>query len=514
MSIKDVLMMVIVAVGIMWATEYVISRFTKKSPQTEEVAVQAGQSYVAPKTVQEIKPQNEEVAFVEGVRLAPATKVDVETPTIHALFSTDGATLELLEFKRGEDLNRRIATIQTCGDANRELRCFLVALDEQTPYYYNLVAKHDDAEATHLTFEATSAQGIIRKTFVVWKEKYQIDLDLQLVPEQGRTMTARIFYPTPSMQDEKKDPKSLVVSSLGGSIKKIGRSSLEERTGWFEPTLFGSDDRYFIHTLVSDPDKFVQRAYYKLLGQDNFLSIIEGPAVTKDTTYKTSFYFGPKEITAMRAVDGRLEKTLDYSTLLAPLYKFFLAMLLFFFAYLKNYGLAIIALTIALRVLLLPITLRGERGMKKHAEMQKKLEYIQQRYKHDPELLAQEKQELIRKYGVPGIGSCLPMLLQLPLFYIIMRLLSTSVELYGAPFLWMSDITASDPYYILPVLVCLSMVAQALVGDPKSRVQFLVMALLFGAFAVSFSAGVCLYLAVGTLLGVAQVLIQKRFKAA
>lgn len=513
MSGKDFLVMALLLVVSVWGVEFLISRFSGKKAETTE-EIQSGQSYIAPKSKQEVKPLNVAVNFVETACVAPATKTEVDTPTIHAVFSTDGASLELLEFKRGAGDARRITTIKQCAQEVRETRCFLVGLENESPFNYSLIDSHNDASATTLTYQATCPDGIVRKTFIVSHDKYQIDMDLTLVPAAGKSMVARVFYPTPSIGDAK-DPKSLVVSAVGGSIKKIARSSVDEQMGWYEPTLFGSDDRYFVHALVNDEKHFVQRAYPKILGQDDFLSVLEGPEVKEEATYKLSYYFGPKETAAMNMVDARLVKTLDYSALLAPLYRLFMAILLFLFYYLKNYGLAIIVFTILIKFAMLPFTLRSERGMKKHAELQKKLDYLKQRYKNEPQVLAQEQSELIRHYGMPGLfGSCLPILIQFPILIIVMRLLSTSVELYQAPFLWVKDISAIDPWYILPALVVLFMVLQALLGESKSRVQGLVIALVVGALSASFSVGVCLYWLTSTIFSVAQVAIQKRLKAA
>jgi YidC/Oxa1 family membrane protein insertase len=211
----------------------------------------------------------------------------------------------------------------------------------------------------------------------------------------------------------------------------------------------------------------------------------------------------------MTPVDERLEKTLDYYSWFAPLAHLLLRLLRWLYTYLHNYGLAIIVLTVLMKLLLLPFTIRGERGMKQRNEMQKKLTYIQQRYKDDPEVLARERAELIRKYGVPGFGGCIPLLLQIPIFFALSRVLSSALELYQAPMFWISDLSTKDPYYILPVLVCLTMLLQALTADAQHRMSMIAMAFIFGAFASSFSAGLALYICVSTILGVLQTYLVK-----
>ena len=221
-----------------------------------------------------------------------------------------------------------------------------------------------------------------------------------------------------------------------------------------------------------------------------------------------SFYFGPKETSAIVPVDVRLEKTLDYGWF-APVSKFLLVVLNWLYKYLHNYGLAIIILTLLIKLLLLPFSIQGEKSMKQRAEAQKKLTYIQQRYKDDPQTLARERAEFMRKHGMPGLGGCLPILLQIPIFFALSRVLVNSLELYQAPMLWISDLSARDPYYILPVFVALSMLGQATTADPKQRLSMVAMAFVFGAFTASFSAGLALYIGMSTLLSVAQTRILK-----
>ena len=124
-----------------------------------------------------------------------------------------------------------------------------------------------------------------------------------------------------------------------------------------------------------------------------------------------------------------------------------------------------------------------------------------------------EKAELVKKHGMPGLTGCLPLVLQIPIFIGLSRVLSSSIELYRAPFgFWIKDLSARDPYYILPALITLCMVAQAMTAPPSQRLPILAMAVIFGAFAANFAAGLALYLLVNTFLSVAQVIIQRKFK--
>ena len=226
-----------------------------------------------------------------------------------------------------------------------------------------------------------------------------------------------------------------------------------------------------------------------------------------------SFYFGPKEDEAMNGVDPRLTQTLDHSGILAPLSRLLLLILKYLYSFLHNYGWAIIVMTFLINLILLPLNLKSAQSMKKYADFQKKLTYLQQRYKDDPDTLARERTELISKNGMPGVGGCLTKLMQLPIFFALSRVLSSSIELYKAPFiLWIHDLSAPDPLYILPMLIMVSMILQPVSNDPKQRFTMIAVALVFGALATKFSAGLCLYIFVGVLLNGLQMLFQQKMK--
>lgn len=145
-------------------------------------------------------------------------------------------------------------------------------------------------------------------------------------------------------------------------------------------------------------------------------------------------------------------------------------------------------------------------------EYQRQLAYIEQRYKGNPEQLLAERTRLIREKGLPGLGCLLPLLLQLPIFFALSRVLSSSFELYQAPMLWIPDLSLRDPYFILPILVTLTMLMQDMKGDPQQRTTKIAMAFVFGAVTSTFSAGLTLYICLSRVFGFAQTKIVNYFK--
>lgn len=503
MSIKEMILPLSLALLTTWALQFFF--FNRPS---SGAASQTTASFVAPKNAQECRPLNTEVDFIDtqlGGFKEVVTQVETEWGSLS--FSNRGGTLEQIGFKRKiNGVIKETDTVFPPDENQRETRCLLVALAEKTPYVYQMIDKKENDNAIEVTYESTTDQVALRKTFVIAKQFPKIDLQLAITPRaSGVSLYPRILYPAPVVPAlENEDVISAVIVDAKDSFIKTKSDSVELDKGWYQPTLFGADDRYFVHAMIGDSDKFVQRAYYFFNTRNQLTSVLEGPSVETATMWTISFFFGPKEISALQAVDARLEQTLDYSGWFAPIAKILLKILQWLYSWLHNYGLAIIVLTFLMKLLLLPFTIRSEQSMKQRGDVQKKLAYIQQKYKNEPDLLARERAEIIRKHGLPGLGGCLPMLLQIPMFIALSRLLASSIELYQAPFLWIKDLSAKDPYYILPVLVTLGMLGQAATTEPQQRTSVLVMAFIFGAVTANFSAGLALYICVSTLLSVAQ----------
>lgn len=511
MNIRDLVVVVGLALLTTWGIQhFFLNKYWPKKNNSE-------QSFIAPTVSQEFKPLNLEVDFIDSKRPEKTTLSAIETAWGKVTFSTDAASIESIEFNHSVSKKTDvIRTIFPVASTEREDRCFLVALAQETPYYYQLIDRKDSTESVQLVYETKFEGNKITKTFIIYNKKHKIDLILSISPKEGIVdgLEPRIFYPSPLMPAiAETDIISSVIINRAGKFEMKDRKKINTQQGWFSPTLFGTGDRYFVHALVEDTDNFSQRAYYKLEGHEKVYSILEGPAVKTSTSWMMSFYFGPKEHNAMAAVDNRLEKALAYSGLFAPISKFLLKILNWLYSFLHNYGLAIIILTCIVRLLLLPFVLRGSQKIDQHREIQKKLEYIQKKYKHDPARIAEERKELIRKHGMPGIGGCLPLVLQLPILFALSRVLNSAIELYQAPMLWIPDLSGKDPYYILPILLGSSLVMQAMMqGDAQQRTSSLIFALLLGAFSVSWSAGLTLYIFISTLLGIGQTKMMKYLK--
>lgn len=493
---------------------------------TQEVV--SGQSFVAPAQEALNKPLNRHVQL-EHVAASEQLTV-VTTPLGKYTFSNHGAVLKETTFKNLGSGDIDLSTLQ-------KAQAFLVAFDKKTPMDYELVSQEDTDSVVRLVYKAHLHDGQIYKTFDIYKEYYQIDVSLEIKNAHHEQYDCRVFLSAPKVALDLPENYETTLSS--DEVKRLhqalhtlqminteegfyhndrnpaklvkvdfnGKNNVYEKY-WAAPTCFLITDKYFIHGLVGNGDKPV-RGYvseektYKEM-------IFEVPSLA-NASWKASFYIGPKEAQAMQQIDERLEQTLNYGWfgfIAKPLD----SVLFYLYQYIHNYGWCIILLTFLLKLLMLPFTWSAEGGRRKSVDLQKKLAYLQQKYQHDRARLDQERAELIKKHGLPGIGSCLPLLLTLPVFVALNNVLRSSLNLYAAPFLWVPNLAAHDPYYIIPVLVGVVMLLNPTYGegDIKQAFSKYALALLFVGFVAHMSAGLALFVLTNVLLSVVQMMFQKK----
>ena len=186
----------------------------------------------------------------------------------------------------------------------------------------------------------------------------------------------------------------------------------------------------------------------------------------------------------------------------------------FFYEYFPNYGVAIIFLTLIIRLITFPLQFKSFKSMKKMQVIQPELQKLKEKYKDDPQRMQKETVELFRKAGANPLGGCFPLLLQMPIFFAFYQVLSSAVELVRAPFcLWIDDLSEKDPYYVLPILMGLAMLGQTKLNPSAATIDstqqkiMMIMPIVFTFIMKDFPAGLNLYIFVSTLFGIVQQLV-------
>jgi YidC/Oxa1 family membrane protein insertase len=277
--------------------------------------------------------------------------------------------------------------------------------------------------------------------------------------------------------------------------------------------------------LVSAFDQYFSTLFYGLSAD---ISVMverdrdDNPVTYFDAPQKVAFngYIGPKDYKVLEAIDPVLVNAIEYGWFTfaaAPLFK----VLMWLHNIFGNWGWAIVGLTILIRLVLYPLTHKGMVGMQKMKEIAPKVKELQEKYKGDPQRMNAAVMEMYKKHGANPLGGCLPLVLQIPVFFAIYRVLLNAVELQGAEWmLWINDLSRMDPFFILPVLMGASMYYQQKMTpsnftDPLQEKLFKFLPLIFMFFFVTFPAGLVLYWLVNNLFSIAQqYMVNKQFETA
>jgi len=229
-------------------------------------------------------------------------------------------------------------------------------------------------------------------------------------------------------------------------------------------------------------------------------------------------YVGPKFVDTLESINPKLVDVVQYGVGTFFARKLFL-LLNFLHKLVINWGIAIILLVVIVRLILFPLTYKGMVSMYKLKELSPKMKEIQLKYKKDPQKLQMHMMKLYKEHGANPLGGCLPLILQIPIFYGIYKLLLYSIELKGAGFLWIHDLSIMDPYFILPVLMGVSMYFHQRLTpnnfqDKMQEKIFKFLPLIFTFMMATFPAGLVLYWTTNNILSIAQQWFINRVMAA
>jgi YidC/Oxa1 family membrane protein insertase len=278
---------------------------------------------------------------------------------------------------------------------------------------------------------------------------------------------------------------------------------------------FAQEDKYFTASLVYGEQGIVTARREAGLPQFGDLLTSDLTVKEKPETRSFSLYAGPKSYTLLQEQGHGLEQMVDYGwfgILAKPMFW----LLQQFYRVSGNYGIAIILLTIVVRLLLFYPSLKSATAMEEMKKIQPQLTALREKYKKDPQRMNQEMMKMYKEHKVNPLGGCLPMLLQLPFFVALYNVLSVSIELRQSPFIsaWIKDLSVYDPYYILPVLMGVSMVftmkMTSTTVDPQQQKIMMFMNIAFIFLFAWLPAGLLLYITLSNVLSIVQQLYVRR----
>ena len=269
---------------------------------------------------------------------------------------------------------------------------------------------------------------------------------------------------------------------------------------------------YFVSAWVPPADQLNNFTLRKLSKQDMYLMSFTGAPISvpvgQAADYKASFYMGPKDQEALIEMAEYLDRTLDYGFLWILAEPIFKAMKIIH-SVIGNWGWTIILLTLAIKLILYPLSAASLKSMAKMRNLQPQMVRLKELYGDDRQKMSQETMSLYKKEKVNPAGGCFPMLLQMPVFISLYWVLMESVEIRHAPWIfWIQDLSAKDPYFVLPLIMGASMfLMQKLQPAPTDPMQAKIMQIMPIAFTflfMTFPSGLVLYWTVNNLLSMAQ----------
>jgi YidC/Oxa1 family membrane protein insertase len=279
-------------------------------------------------------------------------------------------------------------------------------------------------------------------------------------------------------------------------------------------------DKYFISALMP---KLGTAAVAKNEGEKIVSAGVRMAASGVASPVGLQLYAGPKEHDSLRSLNVGLEETIDFGffifgswTVVKSVAKPIFYVLRFIHEYTYNYGVTIILLTIAIKLLFVPLQYKSYKSMKMMRVIQPKIAAVQEKYKGDRDRLNKELMKLYKDQKVNPLGGFLPMILQMPVFVALFNVLYTTIDLRQAPFmLWITDLSLQDPYYVLPIIMGVTMFIQQKITpttmDPTQAKIMLVLPVGMTFLFVNFPAGLVLYWLTNNTLTISQQLLTDRF---
>ena len=461
---------------------------------------------------------------------APEELVALESEQFKAVFTSHGGALKSLvlkgeKFRRQQEKDPKAAAqvdlvhvaegqaLPLATAAGPELGGAASPAEDPAARAPMRIAARDEKS---VTFEGQAGAATVTKRFSLTGKPFEIALELRAQADRAGALS--VVYPAYVSPDQPKPgffsggevfETVLPVCRAGGKTERFAGDDAGKTLAG-APRWLGLDQHYFVSALVPQAEQ----------GECSFARGPKAGAVQAslkvpfDRALDAKFllYAGPKQLDLLQAYAKELDTAIDYGAV-ANLFSFFARMLLWVmrqaYALAHNWGVAIILLTLLVKLVLYPLTAKSMQSMNEMRKLQPEIEKLKAKHGEDREKMNLAVMQLYQQHKVNPLGGCLPLLLQMPVFFALYAALQTSVELYREPFLWISDLTRYDPFYVLPLAMGVSQfVMQRLSPQPADNAQakmlLYFMPIFFTVIMFRLPAGLALYIFANNLISMAQ----------
>jgi YidC/Oxa1 family membrane protein insertase len=487
-------------------------------------------------------PQVSETAVAEKPLQVSEKEIRVETPLYEAVFSNVGPTLKSFKLKKYRETIAPGSPPVEMVSGNKGTGDFLLfnfstnAAGKEQPIAYQAdresISLLPGSSPQSLQFRSLNPHGLqITQIFRFYPNQYKIGLEVQVENRSQHAAEGEFQSRLEALPSKGKKSYYAYVGLMGLINDKLEKIKLKKaseeklltgKVGWF-----AYEDGYFMSAVV--PENPVEASFMGRMAQSGALygklqssPVKLGPLAKASSRY--ILYIGPHDLIILKKLGKDLDKAVNFGwtdIIARPL----LYLLLFFNRFIHNYGVSIILLTILIKILFWPLTHKSYKSMKEMQKLQPRLAKLREKYKDNKEQLNKEMMGLYKTYKVNPMGGCLPMVIQIPVFFALYRILGDSIELRHAPFmLWINDLSAPDRLFhfgfkipfmsppagipVLTLLMGASMFIQQKMtpspGDPSQAKLMMFLPIIFTVMFINFPSGLVLYWLVNNILSIGQ----------
>ncbi|MBI3378133.1 MAG: membrane protein insertase YidC [Nitrospirae bacterium] len=512
---KRTLIAIILSIIILVGYQFLFPTPPEKQPATEQAKEEKKEN----KPQEPVKPVSVP-ASKPAVSQAEEKEVRIETGLYSATLSSIGGTIKKWELKKYKDKDGLPVVLQQGQSIYQPLSIGYQNDFNLAKVSFRLSGKdlklNENTSTGAIVFEYATSESSIRRTYTFYNDSYKVDLKDEVAGLPEYWITTGTDFGIYDKKDTSVHLGPVLLKDaerIEFDAKKLSETkSYQGRLKWI-----AQEDKYFFSAIVPVTQMDEAQAWKV---QDASVIAFKG----KSGINNFIVYAGPKEHDNLKKLDVGLEHIIDFgffSIISRPLFW----LMKFFHNFMGNYGWAIVLLTIVTRIPFIPLLNKSQASMRKMQEIQPKMAEIKEKYKKDPQKIQKETMELYKKHKVNPLGGCLPMLLQIPVFFALYKILSIAIELRGAPFiLWITDLSGPDTLFghipssfpliggfalgPLPIAMGITMVIQQKMtpssADPAQQKMMMLMPVIFTFMFLNFASGLVLYWLINNLLSIAQ----------
>lgn len=378
------------------------------------------------------------------------------------------------------------------------------------------------SDASSAVFQYVTPEGIrVVRKYAFASNQFVMNQEIEIHNDGVAKRQVSLDLLLDKTDKDSKDDQMGVVWLANAEHERLAFDKLEKEKKSVEGTLnyIGIDTRYFLMALIPQDQKSVTKSSVMVNPAKAVSWVLQQKPVILEpgASHKWAYsaYMGPKQVGLLKQAGHQLDENIDFGWF-GALSRPMLWLLSQIFVWVGNFGLAIILLTLLIKLLTFPLTQKSFVSMQQMKTLAPDMAALKKKYSHDKTMLGQKQMELYKEKGINPMAGCLPMLIQMPVWFALYQMLWNSIELYQQPFaFWIHDLTRPDQYYVLPALMGISMLIQqafqpTMEDNPQMKYVMWFMPLFLTFVMLSMPSGLSLYIFTNNILTILQQLYIRR----